>query len=253
MGRFPGDKDGRLLSAVADNHREWFRSRGGTNGIWTMDRNDALGVRLVARGYEWGWRPHWMGIDLDGEPEAPSGFEVRPAEPPFANTLPYVEDLPLPPGAIHLGVALRVKVVGQAIVLPRDGVAGIYSMGVVPKVRGRGIGMALVRAALRAAWDAGCDAAVLNATPEGERLYARVGFRSLGWGQTWWPEAGAEPTERSIAIAEAVGFGDLAALEALAPTEAEAARTLHLAWGVEQNDSMDFLLARFPCLRRHRG
>jgi GNAT superfamily N-acetyltransferase len=254
MGQKSADRDGRLLRAVADNHRAWFRARGGEKGIWSAERNDDLGVRLVARGYEWGWRPHWMGMDLEAEPETAvaSGFEVGPATPPFAKTLPYREDGPLPAEAIHLGVRLREKIVGQVIVLPLDGVAGIYSMGVVPKVERRGIGFALAQAALRAAWDADCRAAVLNATDAGERLYRRVGFRSLGWGQTWWRSRTPFPTERQTAIAEAVGFGDLTTLAALDPTESEAASTLSLAGVTGNAGSIDLLLGRFPSLAATR-
>jgi ribosomal protein S18 acetylase RimI-like enzyme len=259
MGRTGPDRDAWLLGAVADNHRRWFRARGGENGVWSLARNDELGVRLVARGFDWGWRPHWMGVELEDEPAtvaeiaARTGFEVIRPAPPFAKTLPYREEGPLPPEAIHLGVWLREKVIGQVIVLPLDGVAGIYSMGVAPKVQGRGIGLALTRAALRAAWEQGCEAAVLNATPAGERLYARAGFRSRGWGQTWWPSGGPAPGERQIVIAEAVGFGDIAALEALAPSESEAGcppegrvAPLALAAVTGQAGSIDFLLGRFP-------
>ncbi len=248
-GRNAADGDAFLLDAVAANHRHWFHARAGDGGIWSVARNDDLGVRLVARGYEWGWRPHWMGIDLVREPEPPGDFEVIAAEPPFAKTLPYADERPLPPGAIHLGVRLREKIVGQVVVMPLDGVAGIYSMGVAPKVEGRGIGLALTKAALRVAWEAGCEAAVLNATDAGERLYTRAGFRSLGWGQTWWPSGDPIPNERQVAIAEAVGFGQLAALESLAPRESEVASTpLLLAAVTGQARSVDWLLTRFPSL-----
>jgi ribosomal protein S18 acetylase RimI-like enzyme len=253
MGRNAADRDAWLLAAVAENHRHWFRARGGGGGIWSVGRNDELGVRLVARGFEWGWRPHWMGVDMEAEPELGSHFTVEPATPPFARTLPYRDDAPLPPEAIHLGVRLREKVVGQVVVLPLDDVAGIYSMGVAPKVQGRGIGLALTRAALRAAWDHDCRAAVLNATVAGERLYARAGFRSLGRGQTWWPSAGPTPTERQIAITEAVGLGDIPALEALTPTESELAPTpLALAAVTGRVGSIDFVLTRFPKLAATR-
>jgi GNAT superfamily N-acetyltransferase len=248
MGRNQADRDARLLDAVADNHRRWFRARGEATGIWTLGRADELGVRLVARGYEWGWRPHWMGVDLESEPAPTGDFEVEPAGPPFAKTLPYHDDLPLPPEAIHLGVRLREKVIGQVVVLPLEGVAGIYSMGVAPKVEGRGIGLALTMAALRVAWEHDCDAAVLNATAAGERLYLRAGFRSLGWGQTWWPSRDPFPTKRQTAIVEAVGFGDLAALEALEPSEPEVSSTLSLAAVTGRTDSVDWLLDRFPNL-----
>jgi GNAT superfamily N-acetyltransferase len=252
MGRNQADRDARLLRAVADNHRRWFRARGETTGIWSMSRHDELGVRLVARGYEWGWRPHWMGVDLESEPKPTGDFTIARAEPPFAKTLPYREEGALPPEAIHLGVRLREKVIGQAIVLPLEGTAGIYSMGVAPKVQGRGIGLALTMAALRAAWERGCTAAVLNATAAGERLYARAGFRSLGWGQTWWPSRDPFPTERQTAITEALGFGDLAALEDLHPTEPEVAATLSLAAVTGQAGSVGWALERFPSLAATR-
>jgi ribosomal protein S18 acetylase RimI-like enzyme len=259
MGRNAADRDGRLLDAVAANHRHWFRSRGGANGIWSLGRNDDLGVRLVARGYEWGWRPHWMGVDLDDEPSsladlaAASGFRVAPAGPPFAKTLPYREEGSLPDGAVHLGVRLKEKVIGQVIVYPLDGVAGIYSMGVAPKVEGRGIGLALTRAALRTAWELGCEAAVLNATAAGKRLYARAGFRSLGWGQTWWPSRDPAPTARQTPLTEAIGFGDVEALEALGPSESEVTPALlALAAVTGQAGSVEHLLTRFPALAELR-
>jgi ribosomal protein S18 acetylase RimI-like enzyme len=252
MRRNSADRNAELLAAVADNHRHWFHARGGEGGIWSIERDDDLGVRLVARGYEWGWRPHWMGVDLEGEPAIGSDYEVERAAPPFARTLPYREEGALPPEAIHLGVRLREKVVGQVVVLPLDGVAGIYSMGVAPKVQGRGIGLALTEAALREAWRLDCHAAVLNATDAGERLYRRAGFCSLGWGQTWWPSGGPVPDERQIAIAEAVGFGDLTALKVLDPTESEAAPTLSLAGVTGNAGSVDLILDRFPSLAATR-
>jgi hypothetical protein len=29
-----------------------------------LESTDELAARLVARGFEWGWQPHWMAIDL---------------------------------------------------------------------------------------------------------------------------------------------------------------------------------------------
>ena len=276
--------DERLLRAVAESHRRWFRERdeasclvgpdpdveglvrlarertageAGGFGVWSLGRDDRLGVCLVARDFEWGWQPHWMGVELEREPEPAEGFKVGPAEPPFAKTLPYREEGPLPAGAIHLGVRARGHVIGQVIVLPGDGVAGIYSMGVAPKARGRGIGLALTRAALRVSWESGCRAAVLNATADGEALYTRAGFRSLGWGQTWWYQGGDLPTPRRIELIEAVGFGDVAELDALAPSAAEASATsgtppLALAALTGQAESVDYLLTRFPALAASR-
>jgi GNAT superfamily N-acetyltransferase len=196
-------------------------------GYWSLGADDRVGVRLVARGFGWGWRPHWMAIDLDeADRFAPSPelrFSVRAASAPYARTLPYApaDGIPDPPGIFRLGVRLREKLIGQIAINPLGGVAGIYSMGVVPRVRGRGIGTELTRTACRLAIQHGCRHAVLNATDEGERVYRRVGFRSLGWGQTWWYFRRPEPTARAIELTEAIGFGDVEALAALAPSDAE--------------------------------
>ena len=106
-----------------------------------------------------------LAAALDGrgagqrEPARASDFEVDPGRRRRSRRpSPTARKARCRRSAIHLGVRLREKVVGQVIVLPGDdGVAGIYSMGVAPKVQGRGIGLALTKAALRAAWEQGCD------------------------------------------------------------------------------------------------
>jgi ribosomal protein S18 acetylase RimI-like enzyme len=83
--------------------------------------------------------------------------------------------------------------VGQVVVNPWRGIAGIYDMGVVPSHQRQGIGRALTLAACRLGRELGCTHAVLNATGEGEPLYRAVGFESLGMGQTWWLHPGSCP------------------------------------------------------------
>jgi GNAT superfamily N-acetyltransferase len=99
----------------------------------------------------------------------------------------------------------------------RLGVAGIYSVGVVPSARNRGIGKAVSLAACRFARDLGCHYAVLNSAAD--PIYTRLGFVSLGYGQTWWMHApmlaAPPPSPAVIAFAEAIGHGDIPALDAL--------------------------------------
>jgi hypothetical protein len=128
-------------------------------------------------------------------------------------------------------------------------------MGVVPQERRRGIGRALTLAACRVAAERGCTHAILNATDEGERLYRAVGFEALGWGQTWWYAHGRRPTRRQVALAEAIGFGDVDALAALRPTPADLARRLpgdtsplRLAVVTGRLDSATWMLDRAPAL-----
>ena len=63
---------------------------------------------------------------------------------------------------------------------------GIYDMAVWPAYRRRGLGTELLRAVCAAAASSGATDIVLNATPDGERLYVRHGFVPVGDGITWW-------------------------------------------------------------------
>ena len=149
-----------------------------------------------------------------------------------------VDDLPYyhPDSAPHLAALTRARprrvwhvaawldrtLVGHSLLnltTGRLGVAGIFDVGVVPKARSQGIGTAVTRAACQLARQLGCRYAVLNATGLGEPVYRRLGFASLGYGQTWWLHRAAldapPPTELQIRCAEAVGRGDIPALEQL--------------------------------------
>jgi GNAT superfamily N-acetyltransferase len=188
---------------------------------WSLAEDRALGALLVARGFEWGWQPHWMAVDLARLPDEDSAHRVVPACGPYPRELPYAGARPAPPAARHLAVVEQGRTVGHVVVNPWRGCAGIYDMGVVPDRRRRGIGRALTIAACRVGSELGCAFAVLNATGEGEPLYRAVGFQSLGLGRTWWLHPGARPTPRQTALADAIGFADLDGLAALRPTPEE--------------------------------
>ena len=72
--------------------------------------------------------------------------------------------------------------------LPQDDSqwAGLYNAGVRPRWQRRGIGSALTAIACQTARDAGALAMSLNATPQGERTYRKIGFAVIGDGQTWF-------------------------------------------------------------------
>lgn len=55
-------------------------------------------------------------------------------------------------------------------------VAGIYQVATLPQARRQGFGTAMVLAAVRAARESGCHAAILTASAEGHELYRRLGF-----------------------------------------------------------------------------
>jgi GNAT superfamily N-acetyltransferase len=203
-----------------------------------------LGARLLARGFEWGWQPHWMWLDyrnMSPDHPCPPGLRISLAEDASARggeDVPYyassrwsasgdaaggeAERFARPRRMWRFVACLDGRVVGHSalfVTTGRLGVAGIYGCGVAPEARNQGIGKAVTLAACRFAERMGCGHALLNATALGEATYRRLGFVSLGYGQTWWLHRhvmeAPPPTEAAVRFVEAVGTGDVAALAAL--------------------------------------
>ena len=73
--------------------------------------------------------------------------------------------------------------------------AGIFDMAVEAEYRRTGLGTAMLNKLSEAAFNAGAEHLLLNATPDGQRLYRNYGFELIGKGQTWWfhvPQLGAQ-------------------------------------------------------------
>ncbi|MBA2277613.1 MAG: GNAT family N-acetyltransferase, partial [Chloroflexia bacterium] len=213
----------------------------------------ALTRYLLARGCDKSFRPHWMHRDLTdlsdlaGLPGSP-GIRIRLAIPGDDGEIAAAADAGTPYTSPHEAAALIAHgrlpvsrqrawlflareerdagaagaagaVVGQVAVhltRGRRGIAGVYSMGVLPAARRRGIGSALIRAAATFAQRRGATALGLNATPDGERLYSRLGFTAVGDGQTWHLPAGrlgTPPDAELITLAEEIAGGALPTLE----------------------------------------
>jgi GNAT superfamily N-acetyltransferase len=249
-------RSARGLDPVVERIRE-LRLR--DVGCWSRQPNPRLGAFMVSRGFQWGWQPHWMALDLAGLTDERSTLRVIDRPSPYPGSLPYGEPGPDPPAVLHLAVCTDGRPVGHVVVNPWRGIAGIYSMGVAEAARRRGIGRALVIAACRRARELGCTHAVLNSTDRGESVYRAVGFESLGRGQTWWLAHGPAPAPRSAAIALAIGHGDGAALAALDPSAAELAAgiagdtgPLRLAVLTGHGDLVEWMLSRAPQLVAER-
>lgn len=198
-----------------------------------------LGARLCARGFEWGWQPHWMALEpeqMRADFMVPVGLRIEIVDTCDwkADDLPYYEAaspaMLTAPGSErarrtwHFGAWLDGKIVGHAILFVSTGklgIGGIYNVGVVPSARRQGIGGAVTLAACRFAYAMGCHYAMLNSAAD--FLYERLGFQSLGKGQTWWLQkeviAAPPPTPAQIALAEAIGRGDIRSLQRFLPAE----------------------------------
>jgi ribosomal protein S18 acetylase RimI-like enzyme len=183
---------GAALDAVIEEARE----RGARGiGCWAtgLQPLDDLAEQLMERGFEWGWQPHWMAIDLtrlaldERDPRVSLVDEVPEYDGYGAALLTLTKARPQ--RSWHALARVDGAFAGRAWAHLDDGElasAGIYDVDVPRRHRRRGIGRAVTLAVCRAAADAGARMATLNATGEGELLYRALGFRSLGLGQTWW-------------------------------------------------------------------
>jgi GNAT superfamily N-acetyltransferase len=171
---FPPRADGSAI----DRHLERCSERRVARvGCWSsgLGDDDRLAVVLERRRFAEGWQPHWMCLELAG------------GVPGDARVGGPVED---PDGR---GWRFEARVDGDAVATawlhvpetaPHAG--GIFDVSVPEGSRRRGLGSALVNAACAKAVELGCRQAVVNATGDGEPLFAALGFRSLGRGRTWW-------------------------------------------------------------------
>jgi len=190
---FPrGTTSGASLDAMIAEARE----RGARGiGCWATRPQpfDDLAERLMERGFEWGWQPHWMAIDLgrlqldEDDPRVSLTDDVPEYDGYGAALLTLAKARPQ--RSWHALARVDGAFAGRAWAHLDDGElasAGIYDVDVPRRHRRRGIGRAVTLAVCHAAAQAGARVATLNATGEGELLYRALGFRSLGLGQTWW-------------------------------------------------------------------
>jgi ribosomal protein S18 acetylase RimI-like enzyme len=72
------------------------------------------------------------------------------------------------------------KPVASASSLAGGGVVGIYTVGTVPQARGRGLASAMTCHALAEAYHEGLRVGVLHASQQGQGVYTRLGFQTVG-------------------------------------------------------------------------
>ena len=66
-----------------------------------------------------------------------------------------------------------------AMVILTHGIGGIYWVGTTPAARGRGLGELVTRIVGNVAFDAGARTVVLQASPMGEPIYRKMGYREI--------------------------------------------------------------------------
>jgi GNAT superfamily N-acetyltransferase len=161
-------------------------------GAWLSPSTDAGPLEAV--GFERGWEPWWMAVAVNAvrEPDD-SRVALCSAVPEYGADGQRLLSLARgdQPKAWHAVARDDGRLAGHAWSMVNGEVAGIYDMEVWPDFRRRGLGRALLRSVCHAARSAGASRAVLNATPEGERLYSAEGFVHVGRGITYWHHLGA--------------------------------------------------------------
>lgn len=127
---------------------------------------------------EFGWRNHWVGI-VDGRVVAVGAGYGADSKWPF--TLAAARQI-----LGHYGARQGLSVISrglrvESLIRPPDGdMHYLAHLGVVPELRGRGVGRALIDQLIGTARDAGRRRVVLDvavSNPRAEALYRRAGFK----------------------------------------------------------------------------
>ena len=154
-------------------------------GCWAAEPSPELDAHLRGLGFEPGWQPHWMAaaaVFAEPDPRVGEPSDVPEYDDYGRSLLALTRQRPQ---TSFLFVAREDRrFAGHAWLHVGGGTAGLYDVFVVEDMRRRGIGSALARAARSKAAVLGLDSVTLNA--ENEPFWTAVGFRSLGYGQTWW-------------------------------------------------------------------
>lgn len=100
----------------------------------------------------------------------PQGVFTAMATPPLRTP---------PPREITVGAFDGDQLVSGAQVLLSDGIAGVYAVGTAEAARGRGLAELATRTVTNIGFDQGAAAVTLQASPMGEAIYRRMGYREL--------------------------------------------------------------------------
>ncbi len=88
-------------------------------------------------------------------------------------------EIPFGTTIAHLLARLDGRAVGIGTVATVNGVAGLYNVAVAPDARGQGVGRAVTTALMRLGHERGGRVSVLHATPMGQPVYARLGYKPM--------------------------------------------------------------------------
>jgi N-acetylglutamate synthase len=154
-----------------------------------------LDAELAARGYE-AFEPTLVQVmRLEHPPDAPPvpGIDcVTPSAAAFADAAGAIQGATAEQRAAYLERMIQSPLqtravlavmdgrpVGTGVVMLEEGIAGIFTMGTVPELRGRGIAASILGRMLRWAWEHGASHAYLQVSADNSAaisVYRRFGF-----------------------------------------------------------------------------
>ena len=166
--------------------------------VWTPFYHDRARELLAAAGHVLDAHPEAMTADL-AQVEAPRETDPEPDARPSAADVGEINDraygltktfsvvmgdAELSPGEAYVG---RVDGTPAACVVTNDheGDCSVWWVAVAPEARGRGLAAGLMRRALHAGRERGCEISTLQATKLGQPVYERLGYRRLGAIEMW--------------------------------------------------------------------
>ncbi len=229
---FPSEEALKSNDWLGDILQQCERIRPKQIACWVATERDSmkLGALLMAHGFEWGWKPQWMALNLADIDQYAANVSVEMGQDNSGTVgdprLPYFNDREgrvlsailkrEPRDTWRVIATVNSQVVAHAIahrspLCPQ--VIGLYSIGVQPDFRSRGFGKAITLACARLGRELGCQYAVLNAAND---FYKGFGFSTQGFGQTWWMhDSGGTYTigQKDIRFATAIATGNCSDLE----------------------------------------
>jgi ribosomal protein S18 acetylase RimI-like enzyme len=189
--------------AVLTRARAWYRARNRGFSVYApTHRHAALGAACERAGHERKSDAPGMALaDRLDVRQLGDGVRIRKIETEeslgdfVTVSAAAYESIGMPPDATrkiltspkrllapqwHLEVVYQSgEPVAAAALLVSHGIAGVYWVGCVPTARGRGHGEAITRSVTNQGFDRGAPVVVLQASPFGEPIYRRLGYREI--------------------------------------------------------------------------
>jgi len=192
------ESEQQLEAALGELARIYDRAGVRAWTVWTPGFHERARRVLTDAGHVLDANPEAMILDL-AQLERPRDEDPEPDPEPMAADLGLINDRaygltetftamlgdgPLDPASAYIA-RLDGRPAASVVTSDHEGDCAIWWVAVTPEARGRGFASGLIRRALAAARERGCDISTLQATKMGRPVYERLGYRGLGPIEMW--------------------------------------------------------------------